>query len=212
MTRQPSLKAKGNLTYLDFVRTLEYFWSLMHPDVPIVAAGASSDGRYPCIVYSMEVKTPFQNEPKPRYREEYVDEDNRAWIVTAQRFNCMVKFTVVAKSVDNGAHIAEQTMEAFEDFMEIQRGAFKLLGLSEITYNRRTPDQEDSRPGEGTLGRSVVYNVVIEKLLVLRAGVFERFAIEATRFLAGNQATPSPDDDDDDVDVSIIDNQASDLA
>ena len=205
------LKSDGNLTYPDFIRLLCYLWERAHPEIPIVPHGASTMSRYPCVVYSLEVRTPYRDEPKPKQREVVRTSDDKASIIKGQRFTNLVKFTAVDEVEPDGAQVVEELIEVFEDFMLYHTGIFKRLGLAECTYNRRLPDEEQSRPAEGIVGRSLVYSLATEKLMVFEVDRLRSIYIEAVRFLEGNQATPSTVDDDGEVVVAIVDSEARDL-
>lgn len=169
------LRASGNLSYLDFIRMVEQVWSESHPDIPFIAAGLSVDSKYPSIVYSIANRVPHPNEPKPRQRELPIQEDDSEdmLIIYAQRFVNFVKFTVVDRVEPNGAQVAEELIEVFEDFMQTYMDLFKQKGLSDISYERRLGDDEEARQGEGVVTRQVVYRVTTEKIIHVRESLLK---------------------------------------
>jgi len=176
---------------------VEKIWSEAHPEIPILASGLNVDGVYPCIVYSISNRVTHPGEPKPRQAEQPIkhdDNSNDVLIIYRQRFINFVKFEVVGKIEQNGAHIVEELVEIFEDFMMTYHAIFREKGLSEMTYERRLPDDEESRSGEGVVSRSVVYRVVTEKLIHVTVSKLEE--ISATITIGGNEtenesATPT---------------------
>lgn len=162
------LRASGNLSYLDFIRMVEQVWAEAHPDVPLIAAGLPVDSKYPCIIYSISNRVTHPGEPKPRQAEQpirYDDDATDVLIIYRQRFVNFVKFEAVGKVEQNGAQIVEELIELFEDFMLTYTGVFRERGLSEMTYERRMPDDEQSRPGEGVVTRAVIFRVTTEKII-----------------------------------------------
>ena len=67
---------------------------------------------------------------------------------------------------------------------------FKRLGVSEILYSRRTPDDEQSRFAEDLDKRSVAYIVVIEKLRAIEIAKIEEIILNVRQFLATNTVNP----------------------
>lgn len=161
---RPMLRAKGNLSYLEFIRLVKHLWEQGHPDIPIIPAGTGDIARYPCIIYGLEVRRVHDSEPKPRYRET-LDDHGTAVLISAQRFVNVISFSAVSESdSDHGPEEAEAVVEAFEDFMQKMVPVFKEAGVSEFTYSRRLNDQEQNRSGQGTVSRTVAYTVTLEKL------------------------------------------------
>lgn len=179
--RSPRLKARGNLSYQDFLRLLEKLWTDAHPGIPIIANANKSFGQYPVIVYRLDLRKPHPSEPKPRYREELKNLDNNTVaIIAAQRFQSIITFTVITQQ---DPHIAETLIEIFEDFMLEFQPVFKELGVSELLYVRRLPDSADSRPGEGIVSRSVSYLLTTEKHTITYVEKLEKVIINARTFL-----------------------------
>jgi hypothetical protein len=63
---------------------------------------------------------------------------------------------------------------------------FKRLGVSEILYSRRTPDNEQSRFAEDIDKRSVAYIVVIEKLRSTEIAKIEEITLNVRQYLGTN--------------------------
>lgn len=186
------MRADGSLTYLQFIRLLEQVWYESHPDIPFVATGGEQVGKYPCITYGLQMRKTHPNEVKPRPRENiYTDDGQDMIIISGQRFQNIIIFTAVA---ENEPRQAEELIEAFEDFMLEFTPVFKELGVSELVYARRLPDEEENRPAEGVNRRKVSYMVTTEKVYKTSARKLNEILIFARRWLDlddTNSATPS---------------------
>jgi hypothetical protein len=130
-----------------------------------------------------------------RLREQVVTEGDVNYIVQGQRFENLIIFSALTSSSDPdptdgkdnyGPEFAEYLIEAFEDFMLEYTPVFKRLGLSEILYSRRTPDNEQSRFSGDLNKRSVAYLVVTEKIRTTEIAKIEEIVIFARQFLATN--------------------------
>lgn len=189
------LRAKGNLSYLDFLRLLEALWKEAHPDIPLYATGTDDFPTYPCVVYSLEMRRPFQTEPKARTREEIrTNPDEDQIIIYAQRFDNIVAFK--AYSRDNPQEV-EEIIESFEDFMVEYTPVFKQLGLSDISYAQRLPDGGEPRAGRHVIHRTVAYKVVTEKITQSSSWKLRKIVIDAQKYL-----DPRPIIDPDDPDLN----------
>lgn len=166
MTQQANdpdhLRAGGNLTYLEFISLVKRLWAVAHPDVPIVPSGNSDPAKYPCIVYSLQLRKPHPNEPKVRYRETLTGENGAPFVIGGQRFQNIINFSAVTES---NPELAEEVIEIFEDFMLEFTPVMKELGASELVYARRLPDDEENRAGAGVVKRTVAYMVTLEKVI-----------------------------------------------
>lgn len=188
-----SLRARGNLSYLEFIRLLEKLWTDSHPDIPMVAAGVATMPQYPCIIYKLETRRTHPNEPKTRFREEipsFKDED--AIIIKAQRFQNIMSFAVMT---ENDPFSAEEIIEEFENFMHDITGIVKELGVSELVYSRRMPDSGENRSGIDVITRTVAYQITIEKLYQIETWKIRQIYIDARRWLATATPATIPDDD-----------------
>lgn len=185
------LKAEGNLTYLDFIRTLEVLWYESHPDIPFYGTGLSKLPKYPAIVYSLDSRVTFQGEPKPRLREiPDTDPNGPAVLVSGQRFVNIIRFTAIDEVDPNGTQVVEELIEAFEEFMQEYLPVLKKLGASEIRYSRRLPDHEVPRSGEDVVTRAVTYSVVTERITRVSIDRLEHLLVRARTFSELNSATP----------------------
>jgi hypothetical protein len=177
--------AEGNLQYLDFIKLVDQLWTATHPEIPFFASGGKQDARYPSIIYSLQVRRPHPNEPKPRFREDVRTAPGEdTIIITAQRFQNVINFAVVT---ENDPQMAELIIEAFEDFMLEMTPVFKEMGVSEFVYARRLPDDEDDRMGEDIVVRKVAYMVTTEKIRQTTEKKLNHFVIHAR---LGSQERP----------------------
>lgn len=189
---QPTLKAEGSLSYLDFIRLVEKMWTDAHPHIPLYATGTATDPNYPCILYRLDLRKPMDMEPKLKMREEVrrqVGQD--IVLVRGQRFDNLVVFTVMT---ENDAQAAEEIIETFEDFMLEYIGVFKRLGLSEMVYARRLPDSGQSRQGRDVIERSIAFLVRTEKIIVSTEWKMNQIVADARLWLSTNAATPNLED------------------
>lgn len=196
------LRADGSLSYLEFIRLVNKLWSDaigtredgVTPRVPIYATGtALNDPDYPCILYTLEARKPFENEPKPRIRE-IINEENRSVLITAQRFENYIRFTALDRVPPAGAHRVEEIIEAFEDFMLEHTPIFKRCGLSDMFYMQRRTDDMDDRDSFSIVKRSVSYLIITEKIFQSDVWQMREVLINARTYIANNQieqATPS---------------------
>lgn len=186
------LRSQGNLTYLDFIRLLSALWGQAHPEIPLYATGPIVFPTYPCIVYSLEIRRPFENEPKFKERETIrtaADEDDVR--IYGQRFNNIVAFQAITRE---DPQVVEELIETFEDFMIEYTSIFKQLGLSEIVYAQRMPDGMDHREGRSVIHRTVTYKIVTEKLIQSSAWKMKHILIEAQKFITNQPSELDPDD------------------
>lgn len=185
--RSSYLRAQDSLTYLDFIRSVEFIWRESHPDIPLYAAGLLTYPQYPCIIYGMESRMPMANEPKSKIRETIQTGSNEAnhIQVWGQRFQNYVKFSVCTQS---DTELAEAILETFEDFMAEFTPVFKKLGVSDLFYHNRPRDTGENRAGVDTIARSVIYLVVLEKVVTRDIQKLESVLIDVRRYLA--DATP----------------------
>lgn len=154
--------AGGRLSYLDFVRIVSALWEKGHPDIPLTAMGAKENALYPSIVYRLDLRKPYDGEPKPRLREELPLPNGDVVINSAQRFMNIVVFTCFTQM---NPQLAEAIIEEFENFMMEFQPVFKELGVSELVYERRMPDTQDNRENFTVIERAVAYRLTTEKLV-----------------------------------------------
>lgn len=171
------MRARGRLTYLEFIRTVSRVWEDSHPDIPIVPSGIGERARYPCIVYGLERRVAHPDDPKPRFRE-VIDDDgnNTAYIISSQRFQSIVSFESIT---EEDPLLAEEIIEAFEIFMTEITPILKEMGASELVYARRYSDTEDARRGQGTVGRKVAYQLTTERSTISPVDRMEAITVSA---------------------------------
>lgn len=187
------LRAQGNLSYLDFIRLLVELWTEANPQIPMYATGTMMETvGYPVMLYKLEMRRPFENEPKAKQREKYRTPSGEDEItVFGQRFNNSIVFTVYTQ---DDPQAAEEIIEMFEDFMIEYIPIFKQLGLSDIFYGQRLPDAQESRSGRFVITRAIAYRVITEKLVKSSAWKLQKALVAAQKFFA--DATPVFDADD----------------
>lgn len=184
--RSSYLRAEGNLTYLGFIRVLEYMWKEAYPDIPLYATGLDTYPVYPCIIYRLDLRKTHSNEPKQRHREMIHRPDEQTDIqVLAQRFQNIVTFCVYTQT---NAQLAEEIIEIFEDFMIEYIPVFKQLGLSEIIYYKRDPDTGQRRDNVDVIERSVSFLVTTEKVVTREREKLRNIYIDVRRYI--EDATP----------------------
>lgn len=171
----PPLKAKGNLSYLQFISLLKHIWEEGHPDIPMRPVQSNKFSRYPVIIYSLQNRTPFHNEPKQKFRELQYKEDTNL-ITQAQRFNNIIIFKVVTET---NPELCEAVIETFEDFMLEFTGYLKEFGVSDMFYVRRLPDGDQTRPDGDIDERSVAYNVILEKIRIHEVAKIQQIIVKA---------------------------------
>lgn len=201
-------RAQGNLSYLAFIALVKRYWEAGHPDIRLrptqgpafIQDSKDNDGFFPVIVYGLDTRRAMTVEPKPRIREEKMD-DGDFYIISGQRFENLVSFTVY----DTNPIRADEVIEAFEDFMLEYTPAFKMLGASELVYFRRTPDNEGSEAGEDLARRNITYKLTTEKVRVMPVGRMEEIVIDARVFLSTNQTWSLDDDEVATIEANIID-------
>lgn len=175
------LRASGNLSYLEFIALVTELWERRTPDVPIFPTQGKQFARYPCIVYGTQVKTAMQSEPKKRHREFITNPNtNQVYRITGQRFKLVVSFSV---TTENEPKLAEEILEAFEDFMDEITPVLKKSGLSEIVYGRQLPDAMENRDAEDICKRSVAYEVTIERVRQIPVDQLNEIVVQARTFV-----------------------------
>jgi len=200
------LRAENNLSYLQFIALLKKFWEDANPLIPLKPVQSqtysftvdnpnynadleeSEDnlkhiGTDCMMVYSLELRKPNSNEPKMRLREQIISDGDVNYIVQGQRFENLIIFSAISQG---GPELAESVIESFEDFILEYTAVFKRLGISELLYSRRTPDDEKTRFSEDLDKRSVAYLVVTEKLRTTEIAKIEEIVLNVRQFLATN--------------------------
>jgi hypothetical protein len=174
----PRIQAPYNITYLGFIDLIEYLWIKAHPEIIFTPFADNNvyDPELGYVVYSLVNREPKQNNPKPRYQEAIDNPDNinKKMVIFTQSFINSIRFTAVHKS----PRVAEELIEVFEDFMLEHTPIFKRFGLEELQYGRRASDEHKGRFGEDLAARSVIYMVVIQKIVITDINKLEEIWIE----------------------------------
>lgn len=196
------LKSQGNLTYLEFIALVKKWWESTQPDVPILPTQGKNFAKYPCISYALEYRKTVANESKARIRHQMMNPEFNNLIVKGQRYENYVSFAV---HTENEPFLAEAIIERFEDFMDEYIGAFKQVGLSEITYGRRLSDREANRENQDICVRTVAYIVTTEKVTVTEFDRIQKIIIDARLFLEHNRVEEAATPDFTNVESNMVD-------
>lgn len=237
----------GALTYLQFIELVKAVWESSHSTIPIfpstvnresmfiydddhttvavknLASGPidSNSGlqEYPAVIlYALELRKPHTVEPKPRMRQNTVD---NYYTIYGQKFQNIISFSVAVKagtlqdddptttSKDrDSAQLADQVIEAFEDFMMEFTPIFKAAGASELVYSRRLSDSEINRDGRDVHMRTVTYMLTTEKTFAIRNDRINSILIDVRRYMANQNTVTEPTlatPNYSNVDVNIVD-------
>lgn len=197
LDKSAHLRADGNLQYLQLIDLIGYLWEKGHPDVKFVPAAAEglSDSDKGYIVYGLEARSTTKDFAKARMTEIIRDtetgKDIEVWV---QSFDNFISFAAVHRN----PRIAEEIIEAFEDFMIESTGVFKKVGLADMFYSRRYPDREDARISRDMCVRTVVYRAMIQKVRRVEHERIEEIIIDArvqlskyAQYPQTQQATPN---------------------
>ena len=163
---------------------------------------------YPPIVigYALELRKPHTMDPKPRMRHQ-LKEYSASESVTfyGQKFQNIVSFTGMVEvgtffgenndqtydDVD-ASIVADQIMDAFEDFMVEHTPILKAAGASDLVYARRVSDSELNKDGKDVLQRQVMYMLTTEKTYAISNARIQKIAVDARAWLKDiYAATPS---------------------
>jgi hypothetical protein len=185
------LQAQGNLTYLEFITAVKALWENAYPSIKIKPTQSGDYAEYPVIVYGLELRRTHSSEPKPRTRIS----PNNDVAVFGQRFQNIVTFTVITETTEgaqlkgtvgrsSGPEVADQIIEAFEDFMLEYTPVFKRLGASELVYARRMSDSEENRGSSDTNRRTVSYMLTTEKMFAMEVQKIEEICVDVRRYMA----------------------------
>jgi hypothetical protein len=181
-------------------------------------SGLSALEEFPAIiVYSLELRKTHTTEPKPRHRQNVL---SNTVTIFGQKFQNIVSFSVLTKvgTFQNNdttttrddldaSVLADQIMEAFEDFMLEYTPIFKAAGAAELIYSRRLSDSEINRDGKDIHKRTVTYMLTTEKTFAIKNDRIQKIAIDARTWMAYEKsiveslATPNYED----VSINIVD-------
>lgn len=210
----------GTLTYLQFINLVKKLWEESYPSIPIIPLGPGTDTfsvHDYAIVYALELRKSHTIEPKPRMRQNV---SNNNYTIYGQKFQNIVSFSVMTKiGVVEGndptklnddtfkSQIADQIIEAFEDFMLEYTPILKAAGASELVYSRRLSDSEINREDKDVLKKTVTYMLTTEKTFAIKNDRIERILIDVRTWMAyepsivNSAATPNYEN----VDINIVD-------
>lgn len=174
----PLSTARGNLTYLQFIDLLKALWSKANPEVEFVPMG-NREAFKPekgYIVYSLESKKAASDNLKPRFMEDVISTDKEEFqgTIYIQKFDYLLEFSAVHKE----PRTAEEILDAFEDFMMIITPELKYSGVQDLYYNRRITDRDQSRFGGDVAYRTVMYLVMLQKMLVAKRQILESVRLD----------------------------------
>lgn len=180
------LRAQGRLSYLDFIDMVGELWLDANPKIPYVPFQGKNTAKYPALVWALDMRVPFREEPKPRLRQEVRDPvSGKTYLIHAWRFTNIVTFTAVT---EKDPRLAEEIIENFEDMMITYTGAIKQAGISELRYYRRYADNEVTRPGDDLNRRTLAWEVTTEKVYQTNVERLEQVAIDLRIFVENNTA------------------------
>lgn len=234
----------GNLSYLDFIALVKKLWEESYPNIPILPRGVNKESyvtyedsnttangldqlsssprsdleEFPAIIgYSLELRKAHTNEPKPRMRNQVLD---NSVTIYGQKFQNIVAFTIMSKvgtfqGPDNtstrddldAAVLVDQIAEAFEEFMLEYTPIFKAAGASELVYARRLSDSEMARQVKDLHQRSITYMLTTEKTYAIRNELINKIAIDVRTWMAmekeivNSPATPNYQD----ITINVVD-------
>lgn len=165
------LTQHGNIQYGDFIRVIKDLFGLAHPGVGFhpefdntISFEVDDQPDKGFLFYSLVEKVPRSTDPKPRFHHRFnvnEGEENETTIfIYRQTFECLVKFS----GASTDPFKSEKIIEIFEDFMTEVTHIFKQLGLEDIFYFKRSPDNFENRSGKGLHLRPVLYRVNFQKL------------------------------------------------
>jgi hypothetical protein len=197
-TEYKPITAQGNLTYLQFIDLIDSLWSKAYPDIKFLpfSAGNIYNKELGYVIYSLETRRTHNNNNKPRVHNvvDHPTEPDKKLIIYTQSFDNIVNFTCVHKN----PRVAEELVEAFENFMLEVTPIFIKFGIEHFFYNRRMPDEHETRVGEDIASRTVNYLVVTQKIVYVDAKKLEEVITtivipdqEYNSLVFSSSATPS---------------------
>jgi hypothetical protein len=173
----PSITAKGNLTYLQFIDQIQHLWNKSNPEIDFMpyASNHIFNPEKGYIIYSLEMRKPQANNSKPRVHEvvDHPDDDTKKLVVYIQSFENLIRFTAVHKD----PRTSEEIIEQFEDFMIWVTPIFIKSGIENFFYGRRISDNHDARLGDDLALRAINYLVITQKILTVDMAKLEEYTI-----------------------------------
>lgn len=192
----PPLKHPANLTYPQMMLLLKQLWESLHPEISFVPFGGSQkyDPERGHIVYALDNRKPAADNSKKRIREitDAIDVESKKVMIFTQTFNNLISFTAIHKD----PIIAEELIEAFEDFIIEVTPILLRNGAQSVHYARRTHDEHKQRYGEDVAARVIIYDIQLQKVLIAEISALEEISVRAqnyVQFILDNtdQATPN---------------------
>jgi hypothetical protein len=204
----PRLTASQNSTYLQFIDTIQYLWNRDHPEIQFrpFADNHTYNPDKGYVIYSLVDREPTQNNAKARYQEmvQHPDDPDKKLVIYSWAFMNSVKFTAVHQD----PRIAEEIIEAFEDFMIATIPIHLEIGVQSSMYGRRASDEHKSRYGDDLAARSLIWMIIIQKIITTDLDKLKEILIEVQHLRVDTpyeQATP----DHNKVKVALLDNHAT---
>ncbi len=204
----PRLTANKNMEYLQFIDSVEYLWHAEHPEISFqpFADNHTFNPDKGYIVYSLVDREPTQNNAKARYQEmvDHPDDPDKKLVIYTWSFMNSVKFTALHQN----PRIAEEIIEAFENFMIQTTPVYLELGVQSSMYGRRASDEHKTRYGDDLAARSLIWMVITQKVITTDLDRLKEILIEVQHLRIDTpyeQATP----DHGKVEVVLLDNHAT---
>lgn len=203
----PVLQHPANINYPQLIMLIGQLWDSLNPEISFVPYGGpqSFDPERGYIIYTLDNRKPSIDNTKKRIREIRQDPNDptKQYYIFVQTFDNLIGFTAIHKD----PIVAEELIEAFEDFMTQVIPILLKNGVQSVVYNRRTHDEHRSRYGEDISARVVQYLIQLQKILVAETRVLDEIEVRAQIFLSAkldpsDQATPN-------VSTIIYDNYAT---
>ena len=118
------------------------------------------------IFFDLISRTPL-NELKPRHREDILEitddiNNKRAGYIFGQKYSTIIQFNILACDYKT----ANAVINNLEDLLFKYTGYFKKNGISEILFKNQYTDQNLAYYRQSLSVRSLVYEIITEKLFV----------------------------------------------
>lgn len=118
------------------------------------------------IFFDLISRTPL-NELKPRHREDILEitddiNNKRAGYIFGQKYSIIIQFNILACDYKT----ANAVINNLEDLLFKYTGYFKKNGISEILFKNQYTDQNLAYYRQSLSVRSLVYEIITEKLFV----------------------------------------------
>lgn len=204
----PRLTASQNATYLQLIDTIGYLWNRDNPEIQFraFAENHTFDPEKGYVIYSLINREPTQNNAKARYQEmvQHPDDPDKKLVIYSWSFMNSIKFTALHQD----PRVAEEIIEAFEDFMISTIPIHLEIGIQSSMYGRRAADEHKARYGDDLAARSLIWMVVIQKIITTDLDKLKEILIEVQNLRIDNpyeQATP----DHGQVKLTFLDNHAT---